>query len=295
MRGGVVQRLPGVAADSLTADEGERACVDDFAKLPDRLEICVGERWSRREQTCGDRPTAEIVRRSEPFDAAPPPLPHSGGECEAGPAGDEPEAEIVCRQARHCGTWPCGVCHVTTITRDVTIPEFRRRHGEGLVTMLISARRLLGATAWVAFLATLGPVSGNRARNDVPMSVSSLDHLVLTVDDIDATVAFYRTALGMREITFGAGRRALALGDQKINLHPHAAPITPHARRPTPGSADLCLLTHVPITRVVQHLQAAGVPVEEGPVHRTGATSALLSVYVRDPDGNLVEISNALR
>jgi catechol 2,3-dioxygenase-like lactoylglutathione lyase family enzyme len=97
----------------------------------------------------------------------------------------------------------------------------------------------------------------------------------------------------MREIAFGAGRRAVAFGDQKINLHPRAAPITPHARRPTPGSADLCLLTDVPITRVVQHLQAAGVPGEEGPVRRTGATSALLSVYVRDPDGNLVEISNA--
>jgi catechol 2,3-dioxygenase-like lactoylglutathione lyase family enzyme len=293
MRGGIVQRLSGVAADALTVHEGTRTCVDGFAKPPDRLEIGGGDRRSRREQTCGHRPTAEIVRRPEPFDAAPPPLTHGGGERQAGPAGDEPEREIVGRRARSCGTRPCGVCHVTTITRDVPGRESLRRHAEGLVTMLISARRRLGATAWVGFLATIGPGSRNRARDDVPMSVTGLDHLVLTVDDIDATIAFYRTALGMREIAFGAGRRALAFGDQKINLHPHAAPITPHARRPTPGSADLCLLTDVPIRRVVQHLQASGVPVEEGPVHRTGATSALLSVYVRDPDGNLVEISNA--
>jgi catechol 2,3-dioxygenase-like lactoylglutathione lyase family enzyme len=131
--------------------------------------------------------------------------------------------------------------------------------------------------------------------SDTPsISVAGLDHLVLTVDDLDATVAFYRTALGMDEITFGAGRRALTFGDQKINLHPRSAPIAPHALRPTPGSADLCFLTDVPIAQVVGHLQASGVPLEEGPVERTGATSRLLSVYVRDPDGNLVEISNAV-
>jgi catechol 2,3-dioxygenase-like lactoylglutathione lyase family enzyme len=126
------------------------------------------------------------------------------------------------------------------------------------------------------------------------MSVTGLDHLVLTVVDIDASVAFYRAVLGMREVTFGAGRRALAFGDQKINLHPRSAPITPHARRPTAGSADLCFRTDVPIARVVEHLAAQGVPVEDGPLERTGATSPLLSVYVRDPDGNLVEISNTL-
>jgi catechol 2,3-dioxygenase-like lactoylglutathione lyase family enzyme len=126
------------------------------------------------------------------------------------------------------------------------------------------------------------------------MSVTGLDHLVLTVEDVDATIAFYRAALGMREVTFGAGRRALAFGDQKINLHPRSAPIAPHARCPTAGSADLCFRTDVPIALVTDHLAAQGIPIEEGPVRRTGATSPLLSVYVRDPDGNLVEISNTV-
>ena len=126
------------------------------------------------------------------------------------------------------------------------------------------------------------------------MSVTGLDHLVLTVDDVDATVAFYSAALGMREVVFGAGRRALAFGDHKINLHPRSAPIAPHARRPTAGSADLCFRTDVPIAQVTDHLAAQGIPIEEGPVSRTGATSPLLSVYVRDPDGNLVEISNTV-
>ena len=124
--------------------------------------------------------------------------------------------------------------------------------------------------------------------------VTGLDHLVLTVADVDATIAFYRGALGMDDVTFGAGRRALTFGDQKVNLHPAAAPIVPHALRPVAGSADLCFRTSVPIDEVVAHLRSLGVAIEEGPVERTGAVSRLLSVYVRDPDGNLVEISNQL-
>jgi catechol 2,3-dioxygenase-like lactoylglutathione lyase family enzyme len=124
------------------------------------------------------------------------------------------------------------------------------------------------------------------------MKIDSLDHLVLTVRDIDATVAFYQRVLGMEAVTFGAGRRALAFGRQKINLHPAAAPLKPHAATPMPGSADLCLLTTTPIPDVVAHLGRVGVIVEEGPVPRTGATGPILSVYFRDPDGNLIEVSN---
>lgn len=124
------------------------------------------------------------------------------------------------------------------------------------------------------------------------MKIDSLDHLVLTVVDIDATIGFYAGVLGMEAVSFGAGRRALAFGRQKINLHPAAAPLAPHAARPTPGSADLCLLTATPLAEVVAHLQRAGVALEEGPVLRTGASGPILSVYVRDPDGNLIEVSN---
>ncbi|WP_079060410.1 VOC family protein [Streptomyces bungoensis] len=97
--------------------------------------------------------------------------------------------------------------------------------------------------------------------------------------------------LGMRPVTFGDGRRALSLGSSKINLHRAGRELVPHAARPTPGSADLCLVTEPPQERVLAHLAACGVPVEEGPVPRTGALGPILSTYLRDPDGNLIEIS----
>ena len=122
------------------------------------------------------------------------------------------------------------------------------------------------------------------------MRVRSLDHLVLTVANIDATVAFYQ-ALGMERVTFGDGRTALSFGDQKINLHQQGAEIAPHAAAPTPGSADLCFLVDVGIEAVTGRLRDAGLTVELGPVPRTGATGPITSVYLRDPDGNLVELS----
>jgi catechol 2,3-dioxygenase-like lactoylglutathione lyase family enzyme len=125
-----------------------------------------------------------------------------------------------------------------------------------------------------------------------PFAVATLDHLVLTVADVERTVRFYTDVLGMRAATFGDGRRALHFGDQKLNLHAAGHEIDPKAARPTPGSADLCLVTTTPIDAVVGHLQDCGVAVEEGPVDRTGAVGALLSVYLRDPDGNLLEIAN---
>ncbi|MBW0106245.1 VOC family protein [Pseudonocardia sp. KRD291] len=126
------------------------------------------------------------------------------------------------------------------------------------------------------------------------MHIDRLDHLVLTVTDVDRTVAFYRDVLGMEEVTFGEGRRALAFGTSKINLHRAGHEFEPRAHRPTPGSADVCLITTDPLEQVQRELSGHGVPVEQGPVERTGARGPLLSVYVRDPDANLVEISNAL-
>lgn len=126
------------------------------------------------------------------------------------------------------------------------------------------------------------------------MQIDSLDHLVLTVADVDASCAFYSRVLGMEVVTFGQGRKALAFGTQKINLHPAGREFEPKAQRPTPGSADLCFLTSVPLTEVQTHLAACGVTVTEGPVQRTGAQGPILSVYFRDPDLNLIEVSNRL-
>jgi catechol 2,3-dioxygenase-like lactoylglutathione lyase family enzyme len=122
--------------------------------------------------------------------------------------------------------------------------------------------------------------------------VERLDHLVLTVADIEKSCAFYRRVMGMKPVVFGGGRKALAFGRQKINLHAHGREFEPKADRPTPGSADLCFITDVPLTEVAAHLNAQGVAIVEGPVERTGATGPILSVYFRDPDGNLIEVSN---
>lgn len=126
-------------------------------------------------------------------------------------------------------------------------------------------------------------------------TLSSLDHLVLTVADMQATLWFYTEVLGMQAEVFhpadGSTRHALTFGVQKINLHPAAAPFDPKAAHPGPGTADLCFLTEWPLAEWQAHLAAHEVPVEEGPVPRTGATGPILSLYLRDPDGNLIEIS----
>jgi len=124
------------------------------------------------------------------------------------------------------------------------------------------------------------------------LTIDRLDHLVLTVADIDATVAFYTRVLGMTAATFAGGRRALAFGAQKINLHRAGHEFVPHARQPAPGSADFCLITSVPLAAAMAHVRACGVTIEEGPVKRTGATGAIESFYFRDLDGNLIEVSN---
>lgn len=124
------------------------------------------------------------------------------------------------------------------------------------------------------------------------MKIDSLDHLVLTVKDIGTTASFYSRVLGMDIITFGGGRKALSFGAQKINLHQHKKEFEPKAQQPTPGSADLCFITSVPIPEVVSHLSSCNVAVIEGPVQRTGAIGPIFSVYFRDPDMNLIEVSN---
>jgi catechol 2,3-dioxygenase-like lactoylglutathione lyase family enzyme len=124
------------------------------------------------------------------------------------------------------------------------------------------------------------------------MKVNRLDHFVLTVADIEATVAFYTGVLGMTEVSFGAGRRALTFGSSKINLHERGKEFEPKAEHPVPGSADICLIVDDPIDDVIAQLAAAGVAIEEGPVERTGATGPIVSCYLRDPDRNLVELSN---
>ena len=126
------------------------------------------------------------------------------------------------------------------------------------------------------------------------MHIDRIDHVVLTVRDIEATCKFYERALGMKVVAFEGGRRALAFGRQKFNLHAVGKEFEPKADRPVAGSADFCLITSVPMARVVDHLRACGVALLEGPVQRTGATGPIVSVYFRDPDLNLIEVSNDL-
>ncbi|GAA3516085.1 hypothetical protein GCM10022220_65180 [Actinocatenispora rupis] len=158
--------------------------------------------------------------------------------------------------------------------------ELAERYGPALRELLVRCDRLLSAPA--------------RAARDEALAVrvTALDHLVLTVADADRTTEFYRRVMGMRPVVFGGGRRALAFGSSKINLHVVGHEVVPHAARPTPGSADLCLLVDATPDALLAHLAACGVVVEEGPVPRTGARGPITSVYLRDPDGNLVELSS---
>jgi len=124
--------------------------------------------------------------------------------------------------------------------------------------------------------------------------IDRLDHLVLTVADIAITCDFYARILGMSVETFAEGRKALKFGRQKFNLHQAGREFDPKASHPTAGSGDLCFIAETTLADVITHLQASGVAIEEGPVERTGATGRLRSVYFRDPDGNLLEVSNLI-
>ena len=124
------------------------------------------------------------------------------------------------------------------------------------------------------------------------MNIDRLDHLVLTVKDIELTVNFYMAVLGMEKEEFGAGRFALKYGTQKINLHQAGKEFEPKAQTPTPGSADLCFITKVPLNDAMDHVRNEGIAIIEGPVARTGATGPINSFYFRDPDLNLIEVSN---
>ncbi|MEE8392823.1 MAG: VOC family protein [Rhodospirillales bacterium] len=124
------------------------------------------------------------------------------------------------------------------------------------------------------------------------MLIKGIDHIVLTVKDVEETCGFYKRVLGMTPVTFDDGRRALAFGNHKINLHPAGREFDPKAARPTPGSADICLITATPVLDVITRLEECGVDIEEGPVRRTGAVGPITSVYFRDPDGNLIEVAN---
>ena len=124
------------------------------------------------------------------------------------------------------------------------------------------------------------------------LQIEALDHLVLTITHMEATIDSYKRILGMRLEVFGKGRRALNFGSQKINLHPAGAEFEPKAAAPVPGSADLCLLSSLPVEGTVANLNHLGVEILEGPAARTGALAPMISIYLRDPNGNLIEIGH---
>ena len=127
------------------------------------------------------------------------------------------------------------------------------------------------------------------------MKISKLDHFVLTVRDLEKTISFYTSVMGMEKEEFGQARVALKFGDQKINLHQLGNELEPKAFTPTPGSADLCFITKTPLNEAISHVKSCGVEIIEGPVKRTGAKGSILSFYFRDPDNNLIEVANEVQ
>jgi catechol 2,3-dioxygenase-like lactoylglutathione lyase family enzyme len=172
--------------------------------------------------------------------------------------------------------------------------DLAARHEVALRRLFAGARSRLTDAAAQAWTHEPAAEAGSYRPPPVstPVSISGLDHLVLTVTDLDRSIGFYQRVLGMHPVTFGAGRRALEFGSSKINLHLPEQEIPPHAARPMPGSADLCLVTSAPPERVLAHLEAEHVPVELGPVPRSGARGPITSVYIRDPDDNLIEVAS---
>ncbi len=128
----------------------------------------------------------------------------------------------------------------------------------------------------------------------LPVLISTIDHLVITVHDIEKSCTFYETVMGLEIISFGEERKAIKVGDQKINLHQTGNELSPCAKHPTPGSADLCFITPKPISDYLSHLKDRGIDIELGPVKRYGVFGEMDSVYFRDPDGNLLEVSHYL-
>jgi catechol 2,3-dioxygenase-like lactoylglutathione lyase family enzyme len=124
------------------------------------------------------------------------------------------------------------------------------------------------------------------------IEIERIDHIVLTVESIEKTISFYEKVLGMKVETFGEGRKALCFGKQKFNLHEKGKEFEPKALRPTPGAIDLCLIASSNLSEVVNYLRSVGVAIEQGPIRRTGATGPISSIYFRDPDDNLIEVSN---
>ncbi len=124
--------------------------------------------------------------------------------------------------------------------------------------------------------------------------IDRLDHLVLTTADVSACVDFYTRVLGMRLVNFGAGRQALHFGRQKINLHERGREFEPKAHLPVPGALDLCFIVGQPLEAVMAHVQGCGWPIVDGPVERTGANGRIRSIYLRDPDLNLIELAEPL-
>jgi catechol 2,3-dioxygenase-like lactoylglutathione lyase family enzyme len=127
------------------------------------------------------------------------------------------------------------------------------------------------------------------------MNIERVDHFVLTVHNLDSTCEFYSRVFGMEVVTFEEDRKALQFGQQKLNLHAAGKEFEPKALNATPGSADLCFITKNPLEEVIQHMKNCHVEILQGPVRRTGAMGAIASIYVRDPDGNLIEVSNYLK
>jgi catechol 2,3-dioxygenase-like lactoylglutathione lyase family enzyme len=126
----------------------------------------------------------------------------------------------------------------------------------------------------------------------MPIQLDHIDHLVMTVENVEITVNWYLRVLGVKSAVFGEGRKALLFNKQKINLHQKGAEFEPKAFAPTPGSLDVCFITKTPLAEVMELLKTQRVAVEKGPIKRNGATGLITSVYIRDPDRNLLEISN---
>lgn len=201
------------------------------------------------------------------------------------------ENDIEVPEHSHGAQWGVVIKGEIELTIDGKEKIYKKGDSYFIPVGIIHSAKIKAGYSDVTFFAEVSRYKKKKVSKQ-SISIEFIDHIVLTAKDIQRTYNFYAEALGMSVIEFGQGRKSLVFGKQKINLHEYGKEFEPKAIGAAPGTTDICLITETPISTLISHLEKIGIDIIEGPVERTGAMGKINSIYFRDPDGNLVEVSN---
>ena len=200
------------------------------------------------------------------------------------------EKDIKVPEHSHGAQWGIVITGEIELTIDGNKKSYRKGDSYFIPEGIIHSAKIKAGYSDVTFFAEPNRYK-KKDLSEKRISIENIDHIVLTVMDVQRTCEFYTKALGMNIVEFENGRKALTFGKQKFNLHEYGKEIEPKAENPAPGTTDICLITETPIPTLINHINKLGIEIIEGPVERTGARGEIESIYFRDPDGNLIEVS----